>query len=263
MLILKSALMCAVLFPLVNLAWANHADAEDAKPHIVMLIAEKEYDTKTTLPKFAQQRIADDYTVSFVYPEDEDPNVLDGIEQVRRADVLLVSVRRRTLPVEQLAIIRDYVQSGKPVIGIRTASHAFCVRDQVVSEQYAQWPEWDHEVFGGNYTNHYGKNLTTIVSWANSESIPAIFRRGMPTDQSWAAGGTLYKTAPLAAGTQLLLTGAVPDQPSQPVAWTYRRPDGGASFYTSLGHRDDFAGSLLPQLLVNAIEWSRSPDATE
>lgn len=250
------ALLCLILFPMAAPAFA------DAKPRVVMLIAEREYDTKTTLPQFAEKYLADLYDVSFVYADDQDPNVFNGIEQVRQADVLLVSVRRRTLPPEQLSIIREYVASGRPVIGIRTASHAFNVRNADVPEQYAEWPQWDHEVFGGNYTNHYGNDLKTSVTWVASERAPAILRSGIPADSTWTAGGSLYKVSPLAPGTQVLFDGKVPGHPGEPIAWTFQRRDGGASFYTSLGHTEDFAGTLLPPLLVNAIAWSITDAAT-
>ena len=70
----------------------------------------------------------------------------------------------------------------------------------------------------------------------------------------WSSG-SLYRVSPLVEGTKVLLSGRVEGKPAEPVAWTYRRADGGKSFYTSLGHVDDFAGDELPQLLVKAIQW--------
>ena len=100
----------------------RQVDAE--QPHIVFLIAEKEYQTEKTLPDFYEQYVRDGKS-SFVYADPNDPNKLIGSEAVDTADLLFVSVRRRTLPPQQLNRIRRYVESGKPVIGIRTASHAF------------------------------------------------------------------------------------------------------------------------------------------
>lgn len=259
----KTSLLCLILFCVAATTFAAGtfpitAFGDDAKPHVVMLIGEREYDTKTTLPQFAEKYLADKYVVSYVYASDEDPNFFDGIEKVRQADVLLVSVRRRTPPTQQLDIIREYVDSGKPLIGIRTASHAFSLRNQAVPEKHAQWLQWDHDVFGGNYHNHYGKDLKATITLVAPGTTPMILLRGLPTDPTWTAGGTLYKVSPLAAGTSVLLEGNVPGQPGEPVAWTFHRHDGGASFYTSLGHPDDFAGPLLPQLLANAIDWSRT-----
>ena len=53
----------------------------------------------------------------------------------------------------------------------------------------------------------------------------------------------------------VLLEGVVEGHAPEPVAWTFRRADGGKSFYTSLGHVNDFHGPILPPLLLNAIEW--------
>ena len=53
----------------------------------------------------------------------------------------------------------------------------------------------------------------------------------------------------------LVLEGVVEGHAPEPVAWTFLRTDGGKSFYTSLGHVDDFRGPVLPRLLLNAIEW--------
>ena len=53
----------------------------------------------------------------------------------------------------------------------------------------------------------------------------------------------------------VVLEGVVEGHAPEPVAWTFRRAEGGKSFYTSLGHVDDFRGPVLPPLLLNAIEW--------
>jgi type 1 glutamine amidotransferase len=74
--------------------------------------------------------------------------------------------------------------------------------------------------------------------------------------EPFVAGGSLYKVSPLAGGTSTLLLGKVEGHAAEPVAWTYRRKDGGKSFYTSLGHVDDFRGPVLRKLLVNAIAWA-------
>ncbi len=225
----------------------------DQKPHVVMLIAEREYQTDQSLPKFAKEHLGD-YRTTFVFADPDDLNRLSGIDAIETADVLLVSVRRRTLPERQLQLVRDYVLSGKPVIGIRTANHAFCLRNQEPPQGRAQWTSWDKDVFGGNYTNHYGNELKTTCQLSDNAPAPLISR--LTVGKSFTAGGSLYKVAPLADRATVVLTGTVEGHPPEPIAWTFTRADGGKSFYTSLGHIDDFSGPVLPQLLINAIDWT-------
>jgi type 1 glutamine amidotransferase len=78
---------------------------------------------------------------------------------------------------------------------------------------------------------------------------------GMSLD-GFKPGGSLYKTAPLAEGSHTLLLGKLDGESEQPLAWTYIRSDGGRSFYTSLGHIDDFAQAPFVALLSAGIHWA-------
>ena len=112
---------------------------------------------------------------------------------------------------------------------------------------------FDRDVVGGNYTNHYGNKLKTTVTRGDRDT--GMLLRGINVKE-FVAGGSLYKVSPLSSGTDAFLFGRVEGHPPEPIAWTFRRDDGGKSFYTSLGHVDDFAGDVLPQLLLNAISWA-------
>lgn len=229
--------------------------SQDVRPHVAIVMAEDEYQTEQTLPVYALQHLGQEFQVSYIFGSDTERGDIPGLEPIRAADVLLVSVRRRPIRPEQLAILREYVQSGKPVIGIRTASHAFCLRNMPAPEGLADWPEWDAEVFGGSYTNHHGNKLMSTVAHAPGASDHPLLR-GVPAE--FPQGWSLYKTSPLRDGATTLLIGRLDDgsAPSEPVAWTFTRADGGRSFYTSLGHKDDFAREALPQLLTNAVRWA-------
>src|SRR5215213_10060559 len=113
-----------LLFCLIALAASLHA--ADKRKKVVMLIAEAEYETAKTLPEFAAKFLEKDFRVVMVSgtPGATDTS-FDRIDEVASADVLLVSVRRHTPPKAQLEVIRRHVAAGKPVVGIRTASHAF------------------------------------------------------------------------------------------------------------------------------------------
>lgn len=226
----------------------------DRRPHVVMVIAEDEYATEETLPSFASSELGNDFQVSYVFAREDQRNDLPGIEILETADVALLSVRRRVLPPEQMTVIRNYIESGKPVLGIRTSSHAFALRNQSPPEALQDWPEFDAQVFGGNYSNHHGNSLKSLVQVV-PKNHPLTAGLG---SEPYRQGGSLYKTSPLADGAELLLIGRIEGLPKEPVAWTYQRQDGGKSFYTSLGHRDDFQSErkYLPRLLSNALRWA-------
>ena len=229
-----------------------HRFAGDQRKHLVMMIGEKEYKTIETLPKFAREQLGGDFRVSFVTPDPKAPNRFPGIDVIGSADLLLVSVRRRALPEEQLEVIRKHVEAGKPVAGIRTASHAFSLRGKPAPEGHATWEKWDPEVFGGNYTGHHGKKLKTFAKPEGEHPVLAgIAAQEFPT------GGSLYEVRPLGENTQVLLEGRAESvEQTEPVAWTTERADGGRSFYTSLGHVDDFSHPAFVQLLSAGLRWA-------
>ena len=225
----------------------------DERKHLVVLCAEREYLTHKSLPKFASEHLGHDFRVSFVWDDVDDRNNLPGIDVVADADVLLVSVRRRTLPVNQLKFVRDFVASGKPVVGIRTASHAFCLRGKKPAEGLDNWLEFDRQVFGGNYTNHHGEGPQVAIALADdSAETTNPFMQKIAIDKL-AGQGSLYKVSPLTDSATALLIGKIPKADAEPIAWFNRRADGGTSFYTSLGHIDDFDQPQFLNLLKHAL----------
>src|SRR5262249_38709113 len=52
-------------------------------------------------------------------------NNIPGLAQLKTADLLVLFTRFLDLPDDQLKAILDYAESGRPLIGLRTATHAF------------------------------------------------------------------------------------------------------------------------------------------
>lgn len=232
-----------------------HQYSSDRRLRLVMLMAEDEYQTETTLPTFAAKHLSQHFSVSTCYGSETAREKIIGMQDIESADALLISVRRRALPAADLALVRAFAASGKPMIGIRTASHAFSLRDDQPAEGLAVWPQFDAEIWGGSYSGHYGNDLKSqlqVVQAAQEHPILAA----ASINASFQPGGSLYKTAPLQAGAQPLLEGTLSDEPPQPLAWTFIRGDGGRSFYTSLGHVDDFKQSQFEALLSAGIHWA-------
>lgn len=227
--------------------------AEDHRPHLVIVMAEDEYETNSTLPEFALKHLGMNFRVTSIFGSDRERHSIPGLTAIKNADAVLISIRRRVLPPADMQLIRDFVAAGKPVIGIRTASHAFSLGKKPAPEGFADWPEFDAAVFGGNYHGHLGNSLVSVVQ-ANRELLHPILKT--VTKEPFEQGYSLYNVMPLATGTTVLATGKAEGHPAEPVAWTYQRADGGRSFYTSLGHPKDFSNVHFQQLLLNGIHWA-------
>jgi type 1 glutamine amidotransferase len=211
-------------------------------PKIVFVTGEFEYHSRETLPAFAKA-LAAEYNVNTTVlerPDDEKIQSIPGLEKLEEADLVVIMIRRMVLPEEQLNRFKKYLDSGKPLIGLRTASHSF-----------ENWKEFDAVVLGGNYQNHHGNQFKTTVS-VIPEARDNPILRGVT---GFVSDGSLYKNTPLRPGSKPLLRGTIEGQPPEPVAWTHEY-HGGRIFYTSLGHPNDFKNESFERLLHNAIGWA-------
>ncbi len=251
----RSFFFRTLLAAAVFLGWQLQA-AEP--PHIVIMIGEDEYHTWETLPEFATKELkAAPYRVTVVQADATDKNqFLVFVEAMGDADLLLISVRRRTPTVEVMNAVRAHLAAGKPLVGIRTASHCFALRPKEPEPKagLVKWQEFDPEVLGGNYTGHYGKDAATITLVPGADSHPIL--KGVMVAELIGHGG-LYKNTPLQAGTTALLMGTLPGAETEPVAWTHVYGEKKARvFYTSMGHWDDFKLPAFRRFLLNGIAWA-------
>jgi type 1 glutamine amidotransferase len=155
-----------------------------------------------------------------------------------------------------MQVIKDYIMAGHPVVGIRTASHAFVVRGTKPKDTELDWPTWDADIFGGSYTNHYADGPTPTITAADPNS-PLLKDVKLP----FVSKSKLYKVSPLKSDARAILIGTIPDHPAEPVAYTAKHIGGGRAFYTSLGGPSDFDDPAFQRLLVNALKWAVAKDA--
>jgi type 1 glutamine amidotransferase len=116
---------------------------------------------------------------------------------------------------------------------------------------------------GGNYTGHHGnkedEDDSTFVRFAADPSNAKQIFEGVDfgDGKEFKTTSWLYKTSPLRPGTRVLMMGRVGDrQPEEPVTWTYLNSGGGRTFYTSLGHPDDFENEGFCRMLTNGVDWT-------
>src|SRR6187401_2906319 len=176
------ALLCAV--PLAAHAgdpWLKYPGGEGPGKgkKVVLVSGDEEYRSEESFPQLAKILSTEhgfDCTVLFAIDPEKgiiNPNNrtnIPGLEALKDADLLIICTRRRDLPTEQLQLIADYITAGKPVVGLRTATHAFM---PPTDSTWAHWSdtyegdkkEWEggfgRVVLGERWVSHHGKHKHT------------------------------------------------------------------------------------------------------
>ena len=205
---------------------------------LCMLSGSFEYDSESSLTIF-RDYMEREHPVRadlIVYRSEDDLQSLSAIEET---DVLLVFTRRLNVDGEELERFRAYCREGRPIVGVRTASHAF-----------QNWLAFDREMLGGNYQMHWAHGPKARMSDSSpaQKAIPVL--EGV---EEFSSAGSLYRNTPIATDASLLMSAST-DEHEEPVTWT-RTHAGGRVFYTSLGHQEDFEEPNFLRLLANAILW--------
>ena len=239
-------------------------------PHIVFVTGDDEYRSEITMPFMAQllgRKRQFKCTVLYaVNPETGQPNPkyqknIEGLEVLKTADLAVFFTRFRALPDGQLKLILDYVNSGKPIVGLRTSTHAFRYPDGHKNAKYNDG--FGRDVFGQKWITHHGHKSSTEVSiiptMAKHPILKGIY--GSFPCSSW-----LYHVTPLVGDCKPLLMGKAVNSSqtknqnkyplTQPVAWT-KTYKGARVFFTTLGHPKDFEEYSVRRLLMNGIYWAR------
>jgi type 1 glutamine amidotransferase len=281
-----------VILPALLLAQAaprttGHPPDEPDTPHVVFIAGDEEYRSEESLPLLASI-LARDHGVrtTVLYSLDEngfiDPNALDnipGTDVLATADLVVMFTRFRALPDEQLAPILDYAKSGRPIVGLRTATHAFRYPDDDL-EHAPLNGEWPRQLFGQRWITHHGhfddgKSPLTHIEPVEGSTHP-ILRGVAPFDAySWLyhveGGGDSLSGEPtsLATGTTLKSYHAERHDrfpASNPVAWIYENdPKSGRPsrvFFTTLGHPYDFRSESCRRLIVQGLLWALGREAS-
>ena len=225
-------------------ALSAHA-ADPAAPLKVHVISgSKEYRSEESLKPFVAD-LAGAYKVAVTASWGQDGgSSLDNVDALKEADVLLLFARRMKLPEDQMKLIRAHWESGKPIVALRTASHAFSDADNAV---------WDRQILGGRHASHWADEPVKVTTKPEQSTHPVLRNVGPFTSRK------LYKRPDLLPDVVVLQTGDN-GKDTQPVTLT-RTHNGGRVVYTSLGVPEDFKDDNFRRLLTNAIFWTTHRDA--
>lgn len=264
---------CLVLivscFLLLSENSCDAAEATPRQPHVVFVVGTNHYSPHKTIPVFAKQLEKYGFKTTVILPEgnperNQNGVGLTGLEVLEQADLAVFYLRFLQLPPKQFEYIWKYLNSGKPVIGLRTSTHAF---DYEKNHPLAEFNRgFGKRALGSEYYLHLSGDTEVkhVLANRNHEVLNGVA-------QKFIDPGTLYKAKLPATATPLLMgtgkpkrTGIIKNQfgtheleaeMSWPVAWTWKNEWGGRVFSTTLGHEKSFALDTVNRLLINAVHW--------
>lgn len=254
-----------LLFGLALLLSFSEKSAAQKKPLVVFVCGDHEYSGEETLPILAAE-LEKNYgfrvKVLKSYPNQNAEKNIPGLEILKEADLAIFYLRWRQLVPEQLALIDEYLKSGKPIMGFRTTTHAFNFPKGHESEKWNAFGEFALNAppgWGGKAAHtHYGHNSTTDVSIIPKAKKHPILKGVAP---NFHVSSWLYRVLPdyPTKGSEWLLMGKSvnPDKAAidNPVAWAGTNSFGAKVFTTTLGHPEDFSVEAFQRLVINAIHW--------
>lgn len=266
-------------------------DGPRAGKRIVLVSGDEEYRSEEALPqlgKILAVRHGFECTVLFaINPEtgEIDPNCrtnIPGLEALDDADLMIIATRFRDLPDGQMAHIDAFLTGGKPVIGLRTATHAFNLESSSTYAHYT-WNSptggFGREFLGETWVahhGHHGHESTRGLAAPGQEDHPIL--RGIEPGSIWGPTDVYLVNLPLPEGCEPVVLGQVlagmsPDDepvagekndPLIPIAWTREFPEGSGKparvFTTTMGAATDLTAEGTRRMLVNAVYWTLGLD---
>lgn len=256
------------------------ADGPGKGKHIVFLAGDHEYRSEETLPALARilaKHQGFKCTVLFNIDPATGEIVagnsnMPGMEALDSADLAVVFLRFQAFPEEQMKHFDAYLKRGGPVIGLRTATHAFKGNPAPFTKYDFDYKGADyelgfgHQVLGQTWVGHYGKNHSQSTRIAIAQAAIHPILRGVK-DVWVQAGGYVGKPADGEILTMAQpLNGMTPDSPADttklpmPSEWTrsYKSASGkeGRVFTSLYGTSEDITNDGYRRLLVNGIFWA-------
>jgi type 1 glutamine amidotransferase len=242
---------------------------------IVLVSGDEEYRTEESMPMLA--KILSEkhgFTCKVLFSWDKtgkyiDPNNQQGVigwEHLKDADLMLIGTRFRKPNAEDAEHITNFLNSGKPVVGIRTSTHAFNGGEKFGDK--ISFGQFGPLIMGEGWVSHHGRHKVEgargMIETKNAahpilKGVTDVFG---PSD--------VYGVKRLTEKDTILLRGAVTENlepsssfvdskndPMQPLAWLhpYEAPNGkkGITFCTTMGASVDLVSEDLRRMLVNSV----------
>jgi type 1 glutamine amidotransferase len=268
--------------------------------HVVLLAGDEEYRSEEALPMLGKiLSLRHGFRATVLFSVDPDGTInpkatqsLSHPEALDGADAVIMSLRFRNWPAETMARFDKYLKSGKPLVALRTSTHAFngLPKDGPwASWNYNQQGGFGKRVLGETWLTHWGRHkveATRGVIEPSQKDHPVL--RGV---EDIFGDTDVYEAYPPADATVLVrglvLKGMTPDaepaeyakrratdkemqgvnDPPMPVVWTrtHDHGDGRSSriVTSTLGSATDLENEGLRRLVVNGVYWGLGLDVPE
>jgi len=254
---------------------------DPTKPQRIVLISgDEEYRSEELLPQLAKilathhgfrctVLFAIDRKDGSINPAQADN--IPGLDALDSAGLMIILTRFRDLPDDQMKHIIDYVESGKPIVALRTATHAFQLKSSKTYANYT-WNAPDggfgRRVLGETWLKHHGEHgEQSTRGILNSKGNPIL--KGIRDGALWSKTDVYETRIPLPGDSKVLvygqvLTGMNPNDPAaqgpvnnpmMPIVWT-KTYKGARIFTTTLGTSEDLLIEADRRLFVNAVYWA-------
>ena len=260
--------------------------------HIVLVAGDDaEYHSEEALPALAKiLAVRHGFTCTVLFSINPSDGTIDprekrntpGLEALKTADLLILFIRWRDLPDDQMKYFVDYFESGRPIIAIRTGTHPFWFK---TSKTYEKWswnsevPGWEggfgRKVLGETWVAHHakhGEQSTRGIFAPDAAGSPIL--RGIGDGEIWGSTEVYEVHLPLPGTCRPLVLGQVLswigsdaepvkgklNDPMMPIVWTnsYR---GARVFTSTIGSADDLENEAVRRMFVNAAYWAVGLDA--
>ncbi len=211
--------------------WLTFEGNNENSKHIVLVSGDEEYRSEEALPQLAKILSRHHgFKCTVLFPQDPgNPGIINanyvahipGLQALKLADMMVVFTRFRALPDEQMQHIDSYLKSGKPVMGIRTATHAFNFNRDSTSNYIHYGNNYDGEksewkggfgrlVLGEKWISHHGhhKHQSTRGKIAENAESHAI-TNGIESGDIWGSTDVYGVRLPLPGDSHPIILGQV------------------------------------------------------
>jgi lysophospholipase L1-like esterase len=258
--------------------------------HIVFISGDHEYRGEETLPALARILAKrHGFKCTFLVTTNKDTgdiepgsNHITGLEALKTADLMVVFLRFQRFADDQMQHIEDYLDTGKPVLGLRTSTHAF----KGLKGKFAKYNEgfkgdddswrfgFGEWILGEHWVGHFGRNhhqSSNLVLEPEQLKHPVL--RGVTKPHAMCGGYVGHPKDGTTLARGQILDGMTSDSPpstqkrqqvQHSVAWVRTYQEGNPRsrvFATTHGASEDIVNEGFRRMLINAHFWCLGMEA--